>query len=596
MPTVAELNVVITAQDQASARLQALGHDVQRVEREVESASGAFGRLGGVVSRLGQIGLAAGGLGAIVDSFRGAVGAVGGLVEQASDLNEQLSRSGAIFGEASASVQAFAATTAQSLGISRTEALEAAGSFGTLFRTAGLSTDAAAEMSTKLVTLAADLASFNNIDPSEALEKLRSGLVGESEPLRSVGVLLSEDAVKQEALRLGLARTAGELTEANRVQARYSLILQQTGSAQGDFARTSTGLANAQRILRASFGDIRSELGGQVLPVVAALTSAFAHALPDALHAVRGLVAAFTIDAGAMGNVLDAVRRIFGDTVANAIQPFVHRFMEAIPAIRGFVQQVQQVGLALSQAFERLRSGELGAAWDDLLDLLRALGATLAPVLAEWTRAFLDWAGQVVPPLVEALKARLGDLWAWIRETAPPLLRTAVGEWIPAFITWVAEVVPPLYKELDKLVAQLSTWIRDTGVPQMVGFGHQLGDALILGMRQALGIRQGSDPVADWVRTVLGIKPGSDPLADVLGMRVENAAGPGLVSPETRLREGLGRVHVEIHGMDIVVGMDPRQAAREAGAAVEERVFDALTQSQAATDPAASTRLQGAGR
>jgi hypothetical protein len=127
-----------------------------------------------------------------------------------------------------------------------------------------------------------------------------------------------------------------------------------------------------------------------------------------------------------------------------------------------------------------------------------------------------------------------------------------------------------------------------------------MGEALVRGMRQALGIREGSDPIADWLRTVLGIKPGSDPLADVLGVRVQQPAGVGTVSPEARLRAGVadvaGRVHVEIHGMDIVVGVDPREAAREAGAAVEQRVLEALTSSQAVTDPGASSSLQGAGR
>ena len=87
MPTAAELQIVITAQDQASARLRELGQDVQRIERQVESAGGAFGRLGGAIGGLGQIGLAAGGIGAVVSGFQSAFDAVGGVVQQASDLN-----------------------------------------------------------------------------------------------------------------------------------------------------------------------------------------------------------------------------------------------------------------------------------------------------------------------------------------------------------------------------------------------------------------------------------------------------------------------------------------------------------------------------
>ena len=93
---------------------------------------------------LGGIGLAAGGVGAIVSGVQGAIGAMGGLVAQASDLNEQLSRSDQIFGAASESVQRFAQTSGQSLGIARAEALQMAGNFGQLLRTSGLTEDAAA--------------------------------------------------------------------------------------------------------------------------------------------------------------------------------------------------------------------------------------------------------------------------------------------------------------------------------------------------------------------------------------------------------------------------------------------------------------------
>ena len=206
MPTAAELNIIIEAQDRASVHLRAIGGDVQRLERQVESASSAFGGLGGMLGKLGGIGLAAGGVGAIVSGVQGAIGAMGSLVTQASDLNEQVSRSDQIFGAAAQSVQRFARESAQSLGIARTEALEMAGNFGQLLRTSGLTEDAAADMSQQLLRLGADLASFNNLEVGDALDKLRSGLTGEAEPLRSLGVLLSEDAVQLKALAAGPGR------------------------------------------------------------------------------------------------------------------------------------------------------------------------------------------------------------------------------------------------------------------------------------------------------------------------------------------------------------------------------------------------------
>src|SRR3989304_383720 len=187
-------------------------------------------------------------------------------VKAASDLAESMNKVNVVFGESAVEVKEFSENAASSLGMSNQAALEAAGTFGNLFTSMGLTRDEAAGMSTDLLTLAADLSSFNNIDPTVALEKLRSGLVGEVEPLRALGVNLSEAAVEAKALELGIIDAGEEMTSAQKVTARYALIIEQTKNAQGDFARTSDGLANSTRILKAQFQDAAAELGQALLP------------------------------------------------------------------------------------------------------------------------------------------------------------------------------------------------------------------------------------------------------------------------------------------------------------------------------------------
>ena len=137
-------------------------------------------------------------------------------------------------------------------------------------------------MSQGLVQLAADLASFNNIGVDEALLKLQSGLVGETEPLRALGVNLNAAAVQAEALKMGLAANVETLTAADMAQARYALILQQTTTAQGDLARTSDGWANQNRILQATLagpdgGDRHRVAAGSdsIFPTVGGLRADF---------------------------------------------------------------------------------------------------------------------------------------------------------------------------------------------------------------------------------------------------------------------------------------------------------------------------------
>jgi hypothetical protein len=198
----------------------------------------------------------------------GAAGVIGyNLIQAASGLEEAISKVNVVFGQSSDAVHEFASQSAVNLGISRQAALEAAGTYGNLFQAFGVGRERSQEMSTSLVQLAADLASFNNATIDDALQALRSGLSGETEPLKRFGVALNDVRLKQEALSMGLYNGKGNLDVAAKAQAAYALILKDTSLAQGDFARTSDGVANQQRILAAQFADVRAEIGTALLPV-----------------------------------------------------------------------------------------------------------------------------------------------------------------------------------------------------------------------------------------------------------------------------------------------------------------------------------------
>jgi hypothetical protein len=211
-------------------------------------------------------------------AFLPAIGALGALttaavpaVKAASDLNETVSKTNVIFGAAAKEVLAFGDTTAKSMGISKTAALDAASTFGVFGKAAGLTGTQLATFSTDFTALAADLASFNNTTPEDAIVALGAALRGESEPIRRYGVLLNDATLKQEALNLGIYDGSGALTAQQKVLAAQAAIYKQTGDAQGDFARTSNGLANQQRILSASLRDTQAAIGRALLPVVQAV-------------------------------------------------------------------------------------------------------------------------------------------------------------------------------------------------------------------------------------------------------------------------------------------------------------------------------------
>jgi hypothetical protein len=213
--------------------------------------------------------LGIGSLGALAGA--GVVGALGiGLmkaVRASSDLNETVARTEQVFGSATDKVTRGADEMARKFGVSKREFLDASSMFGLIAQGAGIAADRSAEMSVSLARLAADAASFYNTRTDVALEKIRAGLVGESEPLRAFGVMLSEDAVKAKALALGLARPGQELTNAMKIMARYQLIQDGLAKANGDLERTGGGWANQTRMLSGNLENLSALIGDEVMPV-----------------------------------------------------------------------------------------------------------------------------------------------------------------------------------------------------------------------------------------------------------------------------------------------------------------------------------------
>jgi hypothetical protein len=188
-------------------------------------------------------------------------------VKAASDLNEEVSKSEVIFGDAAKEIQAFSKTADRSLGLSQTEALKAASTFATFGKAAGLTGTDLSKFSKKATTLASDLASFYNTNAEDAITAIGAALRGESEPIRKYGVLLDDATLKAKAMEMGLYDGKGALDVQAKSLAAYEVILDQTTDAQGDFSRTSDGLAAQQKILTAQLENLKTTMGTNLLPV-----------------------------------------------------------------------------------------------------------------------------------------------------------------------------------------------------------------------------------------------------------------------------------------------------------------------------------------
>lgn len=271
MSTIWDLKAALTLDN--SSYMAGLSESAKKSQATGNSIVSSLAHIGGAVVT-GAFAVAGAGVAALGGLMASSIG-------PASDLNETISKSGVVFGDSARQIEEMGDTAAASLGMTKNAAMGAAATYGNLFRSMGMAEGTSANMSESLVGLASDLASFNNIDPTEALEKLRAGLTGETEPLKSLGVNISAAMIETEALSMGLMKQGGTLTASAKAQASYALIMKQTSLAQGDFARTSGGLANQQRILSATFENVKASIGTALLPVVTQISQTMNKWLSD---------------------------------------------------------------------------------------------------------------------------------------------------------------------------------------------------------------------------------------------------------------------------------------------------------------------------
>ncbi len=198
--------------------------------------------------------------------------------------------------------RAWSEELSKSLGLNAYNVRKTVGTYNVMLASMGLSEQAAYEMSTSLTKLSYDMASFYNLSNEDAMAKLQSGISGEVEPLKRLGIVVNDAMVKTYALNKGLIKQGQEMTDAQKVIARYMTIMEMTKKAQGDLARTLDSPSNQLRMLKERMSMLGIEIGQKLIPIMQRLMS-FANGLlnawnklnpatQDAILAVIGVTAA----------------------------------------------------------------------------------------------------------------------------------------------------------------------------------------------------------------------------------------------------------------------------------------------------------------
>lgn len=373
-------------------------------EKRANQMQRKFSKLGDQIGSLGQkmtIGLTAPLAAFGVSAFNAA-----------SDAAELQSAFDQTFGDLSASMNEWAEATGNAMGRSTQELQRAANTFGIFFNQAAPTREAAADMSKTFTVLAQDLASFYNVSESDALQKLRSGLSGEAEPLRDFGVFLSAAAVEAKGLEMGLGGLSGELTEQEKIMARYQLILESTTNAQGDVARTSDGTANKMREAKAAFEELQVVVGTKLLPAITPLIDKLAGLiewftqLPAPVQEGTLVVAGI---AAALGPLLMVVGQL---TTAIPLLMKALTFLFAHPIILGAAALIAGIYLAWKN-------------WDKITAIVQNMYQGVKKWLMDKLGAVFDWVTDKVKKVEQG--------FAWLYD------RVVGNSWVPDMVSEVGQ-------------------------------------------------------------------------------------------------------------------------------------------------------------
>lgn len=202
------------------------------------------------------------------------------------------------------------------LSIDPTEAMNNMATIQSLTTSFGLASDKAYVLSKNLTQLGYDLASLKNIPVAESFTKIQAAISGELEPIRRLGVDISNARLQQELLNLGYSQSVSTLSQADKAVLRYIAIMKQTTDAQGDFARTLSSPANMIRILQAQLNSLARAVGSLLYPALKSILPPLIAAVELVKELVTGIASLmgvkvefpdFSSASDAVGGVTDAM-------------------------------------------------------------------------------------------------------------------------------------------------------------------------------------------------------------------------------------------------------------------------------------------------
>lgn len=423
-----------SAFDRARASAGQLSEDVQNLGKKMSDMSKSMMDVGGKMT----IGITA----PLVLAGKKAI-------DYASDLQEVQNVVDVTFGDAASQIEEFSKSAGKSFGLSELQAKQFTGTLGAMLKSSGMTGKGVTDMSTSLVGLSADMASFYNLEHEEAFDKIRAGISGETEPLKQLGINMSVANLEAYAMAEGISTAYDEMSQAEQVQVRYGYLMQATADAQGDFSRTSESHANVMKRLQLAIANMSNVVGTMLLPYATKAASTVTE-LIDSFQTLsptvqRNAVIA-TILVAALGPLLMLIGAI-GIGLGALVTGFGFLISPIGLVIVGVVALVAAFATAMLRS-EEFRERVMGA-FNKVKEVISGVVETLKPILQNmWTGALAS-----ATTFADGLGGKFMTAFAAIGN-AFSVVSAAVG----AFVGYVSPILFNLWTTVSGAIGQFVTF------------------------------------------------------------------------------------------------------------------------------------------
>jgi hypothetical protein len=464
------------------------------------------------------------------------IGLIGKSTMLASDLSESFNVVNVTFGKNADEVTDWSKTLLDKYGLVQLESMKYVGSMGAMLKSSGLTTKASQEMSQSLVELTGDVSSFYNLSHEESWEKIRSGIAGETEPLKALGINMSVANMEAFALQQGIKKAWKEMSQSEQIMLRYQYLMDVTADSQGDFARTSDGFANQLRILEGRFTEIGTKIGEKVLPIINDFTKIIVN-LIEKFQKLDPKIQDFIFYGGLIVATIGPLIAILGGIVTG-----FGMFLGAITAIASPILIVSGLIAGLVTVVGLLTGGIIGLTLksgkiDELKESFKKFSDVITPIPELIYAIFTNDHDKMMDLLINKFNLSKEETFKFIEKVQE--LRDKFGELADKIGTKVVNKLKELFDKIYENRHEIGQFL-----DKVIDLGINLVD---------IADEKGPDFIQFCKDTVEALKPVVTWLKDVVDWTLEAIDGLAKVSnKETEVkqkREGIGGFFKDIFSL-----------------------------------------------